>query len=143
MALGCIMLRQGSVNIDAMRGLGRTMPWTMAAFSAGGLSLIGVPLTVGFISKWYLIQAVIERGWWMLAVLIVASSLLAVLYVWKVIEVAYFQAPPEGAVKREAPLSMLIPLWLLVGANFYFGIDATRTVEIATKAAESLMGGGS
>ena len=74
-----------------MAGLGKRMPWTMAAFVAGGLSLIGVPLTAGFVSKWYLILAALERDWWWAAALILVSSLLAIIYVWRVIEAAYFR----------------------------------------------------
>ena len=141
MAMGCVMYRVGSVEIDAMRGLGKKMPWTMAAFVAGGLSLIGVPLTVGFISKWYLILGALERGWWPVAALILAASLMAVVYIWRVVEVAYFQeGPGEDSSIVEAPLALLIPTWVLVFANFYFGIDATFTTEVAGAAARSLMG---
>ena len=90
MAMGCVAYRVGSVRLDAMAGLGKTMPFTMAAFVAGGLSLIGVPLTVGFVSKWYLVQAALEQGLWPVAVVVLVGSLLAVVYVWKVVEVAYF-----------------------------------------------------
>ena len=141
MAMGCVMYRVGSVEIDAMRGLGKKMPWTMAAFVAGGLSLIGVPLTVGFISKWYLILGALERGWWPVAALILAASLMAVVYIWRVVEVAYFQeGPGEDSSIVEAPLALLIPTWVLVFANFYFVIDATFTTEVAGAAARSLMG---
>ncbi len=54
-------------------GLGRRMPWTMAAFVLGGLSLIGVPVTVGFISKWYLVLAAVEEGLWLVAALVLAG----------------------------------------------------------------------
>jgi len=141
MAMGCVMYRVGSVEIDAMRGLGKKMPWTMAAFVAGGLSLIGVPLTVGFISKWYLILGALERGWWPVAALILAASLMAVVYIWRVVEAAYFHGGPgEDSSIVEAPLALLIPTWVLVLANFYFGIDATFTTEVAGAAARSLMG---
>ncbi|MCH7544214.1 MAG: monovalent cation/H+ antiporter subunit D family protein [Proteobacteria bacterium] len=141
MALGCVVYRCGSASIDEMRGLGRQMPLTMAAFVIGGLSLIGIPLTVGFISKWYLIQGAIEAGWWPVAILIVATSLLAVLYIWRVIEVAYLQPAPEGRVVTEAPRSMLIPMWVLIVANIYFGIDASLTTSVAGTAARALIGG--
>ena len=141
MALGCVVYRCGSASIDEMRGLGRQMPLTMAAFVIGGLSLIGIPLTVGFISKWYLILGALEAGWWPVAVLIVATSLLAVLYIWRVVEVAYFQPPPEGRVVTEAPRSMLIPMWVLILANIYFGIDASLTTSVAGTAARALIGG--
>lgn len=140
MALGAVMYRVGSVSLDALQGLGRRMPWTMAAIVAGGLSLIGVPLTVGFVSKWYLVLAVLEKGWWPLAVLILLGSLLAVVYVWRLVETAYFKPAPEGSDKQEAPLMILIPVWLLVAANFYFGIDTDVTVGATELAAQSLFG---
>ena len=141
MALGCVVYRVGSVHIDAMAGLGKRMPWTMAAFVVGGLSLVGVPLTVGFVSKWFLILGALERGWWPVAVIVLLTSVMALVYVWRVVEVAYFRpfAGDEGA--REAPWSLLVPTWVLVGANLYFGINAVRTAQVAERAAEVLMTG--
>jgi multicomponent Na+:H+ antiporter subunit D len=141
MAVGAVFYRIGSVHIDAMRGLGRTMPWTMAGFVAGGFSIIGVPLTVGFISKWYLITGALERGWWPVAVLVLITSLMAVVYIWKVVEVAYFEEfPGEEGTVAEAPLGLLLPLWGLVAANIYFGINATFTAGVARQAAATLLG---
>jgi multicomponent Na+:H+ antiporter subunit D len=143
LALGCIFYRIGSVKLADMAGIAREMPWTMAAFVTGGLGLIGVPLTVGFISKWYLVLGAMENGGWPLAGLIVLSSLLAVIYVWRVVEVAYFTAPPAGRDPvSEAPLSMLIPTWVLIGASVYFGVHTSLTVGVARKAALALVGGG-
>jgi multicomponent Na+:H+ antiporter subunit D len=139
MALGCIAIRFGTSDISVFRGLGRRMPWTMAAFVAGGLSLIGVPLTVGFISKWYLVLAAIELGWWPIVAVIIIGSLLAVVYIWRVVEIAYLQ-PPEDETRCEAPLSMLVPTWVLVLANFWLGIDTRLTVGIAERAAAMLSG---
>jgi len=139
MALGCVAYRLGGTAVADLRGLGRSMPWTMAAFVAGGLSLIGVPLTVGFISKWYLVLAALEQGRWILVAAIVASSLLAVAYIWRIVEAAYFQGPGRADVK-EAPWSLLVPTWLLVLANFWLGIDTRATVGLATQAAQALLG---
>ena len=106
--------------------------------------MIGVPLTVGFVSKWYLIQSALEKGaWgWPIAALVLTTSLMAVIYIWRVVEAAYFQDSPEeeGGGVAEAPYAMLIPTWALVVANFYFGINATFTHEVAASAARSLMG---
>jgi len=145
LALAAVMHRIGSVQLSALKGLGREMPLTMAAIVAGGLSLIGVPLTVGFVSKWYLVLALLENGWWPVAMLILLGSLLAIVYVWRIVEVAYFQprvGPGELSKDsvREAPLAFLVPIWLLVIANVYFGIDTRLSVEVAQTASESLFG---
>ena len=145
LALAAVMHRIGSVQLSALKGLGREMPLTVAAIVAGGLSLIGVPLTVGFVSKWYLVLALLENGWWPVAMLILLGSLLAIVYVWRIVEVAYFQprvGPGELSKDpvREAPLAFLVPIWLLVIANVYFGIDTRLSVEVAQTASESLFG---
>ena len=142
LALGCVMYRVGSVHIDALRGLGRRMPWTMAAFTAGGLSLIGVPLTVGFVSKWYLVLGALEQGMWPVAALVLVTSTMAVVYIWRVVEAIYFGEASERAEPvREAPLSLLVPTWALIVANLYFGIDASLTTSVAGQAARALLGG--
>jgi len=139
-ALGCIAWRIGSSRLQDFAGLGYRMPWTMGVFVVGGLSLIGIPLTAGFISKWYLVLAALEKGWWPVIVVIIAGSLLAVLYVWKVVERAYLATPPEDATRAEAPASMLIPAWLLAIANLYFGFQTDLSVGVATRAAAELFG---
>jgi len=142
LAMGCVAYRTGGSDLSDMRGLGRRMPWTMAAFVVGGLSLIGVPLTVGFVSKWYLVSAALEQDLWPIAGLIVIGSLLAVIYIWRVIETAYFNPVPDDAPAiTEAPLSMLVPLWVAAGASIYFGIDASRTMDIALSASQTLLQG--
>ena len=144
LALGAVMLRVGSTQLKDFQGLGRQMPLTMAAIVVGGLSLIGVPLTVGFVSKWYLVVAALEKGWWPVAGLVLLASLLAVVYVWRIVETAYFKAPiaPIAGKERvkEAPMAFLLPVWMLVSANVYFGLDTRLSVEVATAAAQSLFG---
>jgi multicomponent Na+:H+ antiporter subunit D len=141
LALGAVMYRVGSVSLSQMNGLGREMPYTMAAIVIGGLSLIGVPLTVGFISKWYLIVALLDNGWWPVALLVLLGSLLAVIYVWKVVECAYFKpADSNREPVKEAPMGFLIPVWVLVLANIYFGLDTRLSVGVAQAAASGLFG---
>jgi multicomponent Na+:H+ antiporter subunit D len=139
LAMGCVAYRLGGTRVADLAGLGRAMPWTMAAFVAAGLSLIGVPLTVGFVSKWYLVLAALEQGMWLLVAAVVASSLLAVAYVWRVVEIAYFRGPAREGI-REAPWSLLVPTWALVLANFWLGVDTRVTVGLATQAAQALLG---
>jgi multicomponent Na+:H+ antiporter subunit D len=140
MAVGAVMYQVGSTRIEAMRGLGKRMPWTMAAFVLGGLSLIGVPGTVGFVSKWYLVLGAVEAGLWPIAVVVLVGSLMALVYVWRVVEAAYFQPYVGHLDVREAPLTLLIPTWALVAANLYFGLHSTPTTTVAIRAAEVLLG---
>lgn len=143
MALGCVVYVVGSSRFRDLDGIGRRMPLTMAAFALSGLSIIGVPFTVGFISKWYLVLGALERGWWPVAGVVLLTSLMAVIYIWRVIEVAYFRPVPAGVSgeRREAPLGLLIPTWILVLANLWFGIDSGLTTSVASAAAASLLGG--
>jgi len=136
----CVVLRIETTAFEDMRGLGRRMPLTMAAFVVGGLAMIGVPGTAGFISKWYLVLAALEQGAYTVAVAIVVTSLLAVVYIWRVIEVAYFSPSPPNAPRGDAPLHMLIPTWILVGASVYFGLFTELSVGVASTAAHQLMG---
>ena len=141
MAVGAVYYRVGSADIQAFRGLGRKMPFTMAAFTIAGLSIIGVPLTTGFISKWYLVTAALEQNQWLLAGLVLAGSLLAVVYIGRILEAAYFQQTPDTddeANVKEVSWLMLTPMWMLVLANIYFGIETGLTTEAAGSASEWL-----
>ena len=73
--------------------------------------------------------------------LVPISSLLAVIYVWRVVEVAYFQSPPERQVAvTEAPLGMLVPTWILIGATLFFGLSTRMSAGVARQAADALLG---
>ena len=140
MVMGCIMYRIGSVNLRDIQGLGRQMPITMGCFVAAGLALIGVPLSGGFISKWYLIQACLEKELWIVTFFIVLTSLLAVVYIWRVIEISYFRSSSTEQVKiNEAPLTMLVPMILLIFTSYVFGTDSTLFMNMVSKASHSLL----
>jgi multicomponent Na+:H+ antiporter subunit D len=140
MALGCVALRVGGTRIEHMKGLGKRMPLTMAAFVLAGLSLIGVPGTVGFVSKWYLVLAALEAGLWPVAVVVVVTSLMALAYVWRVVEVAYFAEPETASEVEEAPWPMVGAVWVLAGATLVFGLFTDLTVGVAREAAAMLLG---
>jgi len=140
MAVGCLIMRLNVVNIDDLAGLGRKMPITMAVFVVGALSLIGVPLTVGFVTKWYLIEGAFQTGNWFAVIVILLSGLIAIVYTWRVVEIAYFQAPSgEELAVKEAPIMMIVPMVLLAAACLIFGSSATWTMDIAINAAETLI----
>ena len=139
MVAGAYVMRAGTSQISDLRGVGRDMPFTTAAFVVGGLSLVGVPMTVGFISKWYLVQAALAQGWWPVAGLVVASSLVSFAYVWRFVEAAYMYPTPDGVIRREAPLTMLVPMWIFAGASIFFGLNASLTSAAASRAASGLI----
>jgi multicomponent Na+:H+ antiporter subunit D len=142
MAIGCIVFRTGAVKIEDIAGIGRRMPLTMGAFVIAGLGLIGVPGTVGFVSKYYLVAAALEQGLWWLAAIIVVSSLIAVVYIGRVIEVAWFREPAAAiAAAREPPLEMLAFTWILTAAIIVLGFNTELTAGIAARAAEVLLAG--
>jgi len=144
MCVCTVIYRTGSARLSAFQGLGRQMPLTMIAFVLAGLGLIGVPLTAGFISKWMLIQAAIEQDLWLAVIVILAGSLMAVIYIGKVAEAAWIKAPPEGQTPvKEAPVGLLIPMYVLVIATYYFGVDTRLTLDIALEGARVLLGAGS
>ena len=144
MAVGIIVLRMKTSDLRDLSGLGKRMPFTSFGFVLGGLGIIGVPLTAGFISKWYLLIGAFEQGWWITTILLLVSSLLSIVYVWRFVEVAYFKAVPDGAETiLEGPLSMHLSMWLLLGLMIYFGLQTQFSAVIAQRAALWLLGGGS
>jgi multicomponent Na+:H+ antiporter subunit D len=143
LAVMCLAARFSRLDLDQLSGAARKMPWTMAAMVLGGLSLIGVPGTAGFISKWTLVSAAINEGALGIALIavIVLGSLMAVVYIWRIVEAAYFSSGAEGEVAlNEAPLLVLVITWLAVLANIYFGLVSELPMGLSRSAAESLLG---
>jgi multicomponent Na+:H+ antiporter subunit D len=142
LAVLCLALRVTSLDLRQLAGAARQMPWTMGALVLGGLSLIGVPGTAGFISKWYLVSAALNEGALgvLLVAVIVIGSLMALVYIWRIVETAWFQAPAEGAATlTEAPLPVLLVTWSVALGNLWFGLAPAMPLRLSTAAAESLM----
>lgn len=123
---GAIFYKTGIRNLHQFQGLGKKMPVTTTVFLIAGLSMIGVPGTVGFTSKWYLALGSIEAGQWIFVIVILISSLLNIVYFWRVFDNIWFGHPHEVEhIKRdEAPLSMLIPMVILAALCIFFGLFA-------------------
>jgi multicomponent Na+:H+ antiporter subunit D len=144
LAVMCLSTRVGDLNLQDLSGAARRMPWTLAALVVAGLSLIGVPGTAGFVSKWYLMTAALQEGLlgWVLVAVIVLGSLMAVAYVWRIVEAAWFKDAPagDGADRPgEAPLGMLVLTWLAALSNVWFGLVTQVPRELATTAAAILL----
>ena len=137
-----LAMRYSRLDLKSLAGAAKHMPWTMAAFVVASLSLIGIPGTAGFISKWYLVVAALEAGTlgYFLVAVIVTGSLMAVVYIWRIIEAAWFEPEAETAsVIREAPVTMLIVTWVAALSNIYFGLVTELPRDLAAGAAESLL----
>ncbi len=105
-------------------GLGRQMPWTMGAFTVAALSMIGIPPTAGFFSKWYLILGGIDKGNWVFVAVILASSLLSAVYFFRIMEKAYTTAPAADSASKasELPSEMLLPILVLAAGILLLGL---------------------
>lgn len=135
LAVVAIVFYTKTDSISRLAGLFKTMPLVMLAFLVSGLSIIGVPTTAGFISKWYLIQASIDAGYWGLVIIIVFSSLLSVVYIWRFIEVAYFKMPDEDIIETDAqqnkPFLLFFALFIFASTNIYFGLEPSINIDMA------------
>jgi multicomponent Na+:H+ antiporter subunit D len=141
--LGGVALRAGrfELTLAGVHGLARRMPLTAFGLVVAGFSLIGIPGTAGFITKWYLIIGALERGWWWLVGVILVSSLIAVAYVWRLVEAAYLRAPPAPAMRAEAPPAMLAAGLAMAVLCVYFGFETSFSVGSASEAAALLLRG--
>jgi multicomponent Na+:H+ antiporter subunit D len=132
---GSIYVSTHKTDVSQMSGLARRMPWTMAAFATASLSLVGIPVACGFVSKWYLAVGSLERGnLWLLAVLL-ASSLLNVAYLGPIVFKAYFEEEPlheSSGTVAEVPW-MIIPLGLTALATLILGIYPDPVLALAGK----------
>jgi len=86
----------GVHKVSEMNGVGRRMPWTMAAFTLGALGMIGVPPLAGFVTKWYLGLGALdaEQGW--VIFVLACSSLLNACYFLPILYAAWFRATPDS-----------------------------------------------
>jgi multicomponent Na+:H+ antiporter subunit D len=137
LAVSAIASRTGALDFESLRGLFRRMPVTMAALTVGALSMIGVPPTCGFFSKWYLLLGGIEAGQWLYVGALIFSSLVNAVLFFRVIEIAYFRMPDadapgtgHGAVQvQEAPAMMLQPLVVAAAALIGVGLATGPLVQ--------------
>ncbi|NPA24363.1 MAG: monovalent cation/H+ antiporter subunit D family protein [Deltaproteobacteria bacterium] len=119
MATGAIIYRIGDSRIEHLGHLFRRMPITMLAFIVGVFSMIGIPPTCGFFSKLYLIFGCVEAGQWVFIAALLLSTILNVVYFFRVIKVACFEDPQPDYERKEpypeitmeeAPIGLLLPV---------------------------------
>lgn len=147
LAAGALMTRVPGDRLIHLQGLFRRMPVSMAALAVGGLSIIGVPPTCGFFSKWYLISGGIDAGHYGFVAALLFSSLVNVALFFRIFEIAYYEpfgaghghGHDHGASQPEdAPAAMLAPLVvvavLLVVLGLYSGDLVSAIIQHAIPA---------
>ena len=120
-AAGSILVASHKTEISQMKGIGRKMPWTMTAFAIGALSMIGLPPTAGFVSKWYIIQGALQAEHYAALVIIIISTLLNAGYFLPIVYNAFFKAPEPSTDPHddhgEAPFAAVLALTITAGGT--------------------------
>jgi multicomponent Na+:H+ antiporter subunit D len=134
---GAIFVATGKKNISEITGIGKRMPITMLAFFIGSLSVIGLPPTGGFFSKWYLVLGTLESGQTTMLIVLLVSSMLNAAYFLPIVYRAFFCSPDQamfGDTIKEAPLWCLVPpVVTAVGTIclFFYPTLVLRLAELA------------
>jgi formate hydrogenlyase subunit 3/multisubunit Na+/H+ antiporter MnhD subunit len=117
---------------DAVAGLAGAvehMPITLFAFGLAGMTLMGLPPTSGFLAKWLLIEAALDRGYWGLVVVVLAGGLLAAVYVFRVLRQAFLLAPANHAVAA-VPRTLEWTAFLLAAASVLLGLRGVELMRL-------------
>lgn len=133
-AAGAIYVASKKTEIHQLRGIGRRMPWTMAAFSIGALSMIGVPPTAGFVSKWYILAGAFEANNLIAIFTIIASTALNAAYFLPVLYMAWFEREKEDSPEHgEAPLFSVLALCLTALLTLAFFLFNGPVIELGSQ----------
>ena len=138
LAAGAMIAATGKKKISDLAGIGRKMPITMAVFTIGSLSLIGIPLFSGFIGKWYLLLGSLESGNILSVAVIILGSVLCAAYLLPIIRIAYFEPAPVEDLK-DPGLPQKIALIMLALAVVVLGTFPRPILELAKRAAVELL----
>lgn len=136
---GAIYVAANKTTVSQLRGIGRSMPWTMTAFAIGAFSIIGLPPTGGFVSKWYILLGTLQAHQPVMAAVLIVSTLLSAAYLLPIIYTAFFHAPETSGMPThgEAPLPILLALGASVTLTFLMFFFS----EPVVRAAASIVGG--
>lgn len=137
LAAGAIYRQTGEKQVNHLQGIAYKMPITIGAFTVAALSMIGLPLFSGFISKWYLAIGSIEAGMPLFVGLIIISGLLNASYFLPIVWQAFFvvdEHEPKTFVLDKIPHSMSFSLLVLMGMIIYFGIWPAFPLLLAERA---------
>jgi multicomponent Na+:H+ antiporter subunit D len=121
---GALIFRTGKRTLTELAGVGRSMPFTVAAISIGAISIVGIPPTAGFLCKWYIALGAMQAGHPFFAFALVFGALFIFIYYIRMVNAFYFRPPTDPAILevKEAPLSMLAPTLLLATLCLVMGV---------------------
>jgi multicomponent Na+:H+ antiporter subunit D len=133
----------GATPLSALDGLGRRAPLAGAAITLGAISLMGAPLSLGFLGRWRLIEAAVNGGWWWAAAPAIIASLAAVFYGGRLIERIYFRRSAETVERASfAAQAAVAPALLVAMALIVLGLAPGWLLLIADHAARLMLGQG-
>lgn len=145
LAVGNIMRVVGHDDIDRLKGLASTMPLSIFTFAIAGASLIGLPPSAGFVAKWLLLTAAISSGQWWWVIVILAGGLMAALYVFRILNLAFVDEKPCIVSKSTAPTSanaipVIMPLcgFALATMTIFLGFNAQWLLDLTSHATHDL-----
>jgi NADH:ubiquinone oxidoreductase subunit 2 (subunit N) len=131
--------RDGS--LQALDGIGRRHPIAGVAVTAGALSLMGAPLTIGFLGRWRLIEAAVGAGWWWVAGIALLSSLAAVFYGGRLIERVYFRrAVAVGSADTDPWRVLIAPALVAAIGAIALGVEPSALLRLSARAAAHMFG---
>ncbi|ABS66829.1 NADH dehydrogenase (quinone) [Xanthobacter versatilis] len=116
LAAGLIAETMGHDRLSGLGGVGRLAPVSVAAFGLGGLSLMGLPPSGGFVAKVMLLTSALQQGSWWIATVVLVGGLLAGGYVLRVVVIALQYPDADLPEARECRWRALIALALAFGA---------------------------
>ena len=132
-AAGAIYTAAHKTEVSQLDGIGRRMPWTMAAFGIASLSMIGLPPTAGMLSKWYMVSGAFGAGQWVALAVIVASTLLNAAYFLPIVFRAFMKAPSSADPEHgEAPWTMVLALSFTAAVTVGMFFSSDLPMALAT-----------
>jgi len=138
--VGSIMYTTGKKNISEINGIGRRMPLTMWCFTIASISLIGIPPTNGFVSKWFLAQGGLTAGKIIFPAALLLSAVLTALYLFPVVTEAFFRKGDyENAIIKEPPKKMLIPIVIITIIVVILGLFPNPVIFFIEEIASEVM----
>ena len=138
-AAGAIYIASKKTEIHQLRGIGRRMPWTMTAFTIGALSMIGVPPTGGFVSKWYILAGAFEANNLVAIFTIITSTVLNAAYFLPILYMVWFEREKEGGKEHgEAPFLAVLALCLTASLTIAFFLFNGPVIELESQVVKGL-----